>query len=91
MTNKELISEVAKVTGFTSKDVEKVIGTMAGVIVSEASEGKDTSVLGLGKFKVKTRFARNGRNPKTGEAVQIPEKKVPVFVPEKSFKTLLNQ
>lgn len=79
MKKDELIDAIAGDAGMTKRDVERVIDGL-GEVASAALAGGDEIVLpGLGKFKTKTRAARNGRNPHTGEAMQIPAKTVVDF------------
>jgi DNA-binding protein HU-beta len=79
MKKDELIDAIAGDAGMTKRDVERVIDGL-GEVASAALAGGDEIVLpGLGKFKTKTRAARNGRNPHTGEPLQIPAKTVVDF------------
>lgn len=79
MKKDELIDAIAGDAGMTKRDVERVIDGL-GEVASAALAGGDEIVLpGLGKFKTKTRAARSGRNPHTGEPLQIPAKTVVDF------------
>lgn len=86
MNQAELILKTAAVSGISKKDVEHVLKT-AGEVVSTALVDEGEAVLpGLGKLSVTQRAARTGRNPKTGEAIEIPAKKVPHFSAAKALK-----
>lgn len=94
MTKNELIDAVAEETGVTKKDTGEVINQTIDTIMnhlrSEAKKDEEdrdnVQLIGFGTFEVKDRSARKGRNPQTGEEIQIPARKVPVFRSGKSFK-----
>jgi DNA-binding protein HU-beta len=86
MNQAELISKVASISGETRKAVEAVLKTTADVIAAELEEGGEVALPGLGKLQVKNRAARPGKNPKTGEAITIPAKRVPHFSAAKALK-----
>lgn len=77
MTKQELIVEVAKTTKFPKTEVETVVSSVIDTIVKNI--GKGVVLTGFGTFKVSKRKARTGRNPKTGESIQIPAMSVPRF------------
>jgi DNA-binding protein HU-beta len=74
----------------TKKEAAAWIDAVAGAITAEMVEGGEVAVPGLGKFKVEERAARAGRNPATGEAIQIPAKWVVTFAPTKALREALN-
>jgi len=94
MTKNELIDAVAEKTDVTKKDTGKVVNetidTIMNYLKSEANKAEDdrdnVQLIGFGTFEVKDRSSRKGRNPQTGEEIQIPARKVPVFRSGKSFK-----
>jgi len=86
MNQSELIAKVAAISGESRKAVESVLKTTADVIGATLQEGAEVTLPGLGKLSVNARAARTGRNPKTGEAVEIPAKKVPHFSAAKALK-----
>lgn len=86
MNQSELIAKVAAISGESRKAVEAVLKTTSDVIGATLQEGADVTLPGLGKLSVNQRAARTGRNPKTGETVQIPAKKVPHFAAAKALK-----
>ena len=87
MNKAELIEAIAKVTQQTKADTERTVDAFIDV-VSENIKKKDGGVklVGFGTFAVSARKARVGRNPQTGEEIQIPARKVPVFRPGKELK-----
>lgn len=89
MNQSELIAKVAAISGETRKAVEAVLKTTGDVIASTLGEGGEVPLPGLGKLYVKDRSAREGRNPATGEAIQIPAGKSPGFKAAKSLKDSL--
>ncbi|MFW6282062.1 MAG: HU family DNA-binding protein [bacterium] len=94
MTKTELIAAVSKKTDFLKKDVDQVVNTTIDTIVAylgeeakKSEEKRDNlKIRGFGKFEVRDRNERKGRNPQTGEEVTIPERKVPFFKAGKTFK-----
>ena len=86
MNQSELVAKVAGISGESRKTVEAVLKTTADVIAAELQEGGEVALPGLGKLGVKAREARTGRNPKTGEQIAIPAKRVPHFSASKALK-----
>ena len=91
MTKAELVEEVAGVTDLTRKDSEVIVDTLFEAVVKALRAGDKLEVRGFGSFRVRERNARMGRNPKTGEKVEVPAKRVPYFKPSKELKDLINQ
>ncbi|HHW17399.1 MAG TPA: HU family DNA-binding protein [Firmicutes bacterium] len=81
MNKTELIAKVAQAAGMTKKDTEKVINSFIDVVQDALAQGDTVAILGFGTFLARERPAREGRNPRTGEPIQIPAGKVPVFRP----------
>ena len=79
MNKTELIAAVAGKTNITKKDTEAVIAATLDVITEALSKGDKVALAGFGIFEVKTREARTGRNPRTGETMEIAASKVPSF------------
>lgn len=89
MNKKELIRTVAGQLGYTQKDVTAVIETACEVIGNTVKDGTEVSIIGFGKFKPVLRKATTGRNPNTGEAMEIPEKTMIRFAPSAALKNLV--
>jgi len=81
LTKKDLVLEVAKDTGITQVDVKRVIQRTLDRVIEHLKEGKTLELRNFGVFKVRQRAPRRGRNPKTGQEVPVPSKRVVVFKP----------
>ena len=81
LTKKDLVLTVAKDTGITQVDVKRVIQQMLHQVIESLKEGKTIELRNFGVFKVRQRAPRRGRNPKTGQEVPVPPKRVVVFKP----------
>ena len=79
MTKKEIVTKIADWTDIKQIDVKKVMQLTLDILVESLSKSETVELRNFGIFKVKSRKARLGRNPKTGESVQIPEKKAVTF------------
>jgi len=91
MTKAELIEKVAeKVDGLSKKQTEVVINTIFDSVKRALAAGDKIEIRGFGSFKIRNRRKREGRNPKTGEPVRVPAKKVPFFKPGKELKELVD-
>lgn len=78
MTKADLINAVADM-GLTKRKAGEAVNCVLDSIKDALSKGERVQLIGFGSFEVKKRSARKGRNPQTGEAINIPAKKVPVF------------
>lgn len=86
MNKTELIAAVAEKADLSKKDAEAAITAAVEAITGELIEGEKVQLVGFGSFEVKTRAARVGRNPKTGEEIPISEARLPVFKAGKALK-----
>jgi len=87
MANKaELIGKVAELTGLTKKDSTQAVDAVFSVIQEELAKGEKVQLIGFGNFEVRERAARKGRNPQTGEEIEIAASKVPAFKAGKALK-----
>jgi integration host factor subunit beta len=91
MTKADLVETVAKEAEMTKKDAEQLVEIIFDSIVGTLNKGEKIELRGFGSFRVRERDARKGRNPKTGEAVNIPAKRVAYFKPGKELKELINK
>eukprot|EP00614_Pseudopedinella_elastica_P013894 CAMPEP_0172586554 /NCGR_PEP_ID=MMETSP1068-20121228/5918_1 /TAXON_ID=35684 /ORGANISM="Pseudopedinella elastica, Strain CCMP716" /LENGTH=99 /DNA_ID=CAMNT_0013381405 /DNA_START=160 /DNA_END=459 /DNA_ORIENTATION=+ len=82
----EFIDMVAEKTSLSKKDVNEVISASFETIMDAVTDGKKVTFLGFGSFEPRDRKARTGRNPKTGEPLQIAASRAPAFAPSKVFK-----
>ena len=85
MVKADLVSAVAEL-GMTKKQSAAAVDAMIAAITKALTKGDRVSLIGFGTFSVKKRKARTGRNPRTGKALKIPAKKVPVFSAGKALK-----
>ena len=86
ITKKELAELVSEKTGCTKKDANDVVNSIFDEITETIKKGEIADITGFGKFVLKQRKARTGKNPATGEAIQIPASKAPGFRPAKALK-----
>ena len=91
MTKAVLVEEVAQVTDLTKKHAEVIVETVFGSIMDALRRGEKIELRGFGSFRLRQREPRKGRNPKTGDRVDVPPKKVPYFKPGKQLKELINR
>jgi len=81
VTKKDIVLKIANDTGIKQIDVKKVVQRSLDFITESLSRGETVELRNFGIFKVKSRKARTGRNPRTGEEVPVPPKKVAIFKP----------
>jgi integration host factor subunit beta len=91
MTKAELVEDVARAAELTKKDAERLVEIVFESIIETLNQGEKIELRGFGSFRVRERGARRGRNPKTGDPVDIPAKRVPYFKPGKELKELINE
>jgi len=91
MTKAELVDEVARVVSLTKKQAETIVNIVFDSIVDSLRSGQKIELRGFGSFRLRNRKSRTGRNPKTGEKVDVPSKKIPYFKPGKELKELINK
>jgi len=91
MTKAELIDKIAdKKQGLTRKQVEVIVNTVLDGIKDALSREDKVEIRGFGSFRVRHRRAKEGRNPKTGETVSVPPKKVPFFKAGKEMREMVD-
>ncbi len=90
MNKQELINAVAEKAGLSKKDIEAAVNAVINTITDALAEGDTVKIVGFGNFEVKTRAARQGRNPSTNEPIEIPACKAPVFKAAKALKDAVN-
>jgi integration host factor subunit beta len=91
MTKAELVDEVGREAALTRKHSEVIVDAVFSTIVDALQRGDKIELRGFGSFRVRRRGSRTGRNPKTGQGVVVPAKKVPYFKPGKELRELLNR
>ena len=90
MNKNDLIDAVAERTSLAKSDAARAVEAVLGAITDSLQKGDAVTLSGFGTFAVKTRAARTGRNPRTGEAIQISASKVPGFKAGKGLKDAVN-
>lgn len=91
MNKTEMISVVAeKIEGATKKDITVVVDTVFETIKEAVASGEKVQLVGFGNFEVTERAARTGRNPQTGQTIEIAASKSPKFKAGKAFKDIVN-
>ena len=90
MNKAELIDAVAAAADLPKGEASRAVEAVTQAIADELSKGGQVAVVGFGTFQVKHRAARTGRNPKTGDALQIPASNVPSFKAGKALKDAVN-
>ena len=91
MTKAELVEDVARAVELSKKDAERLVEIVFESVIDTLNQGEKIELRGFGSFRVRERGARRGRNPKTGNPVNIPAKRVPYFKPGKELKELINE
>jgi len=91
MTKAALVEEVARVADLTKKHAEIIVDTVFRSIIDALHRGEKIELRGFGSFRLRRREPRKGRNPKTGDRVDVPSKRVPYFKPGKELKELINR
>jgi len=91
MTKAELVEEVSRVSDLTKKHSEVIVETVFRSIIDALHRGEKVELRGFGSFRLRRREPRKGRNPKTGDRVDVPSKRVPYFKPGKELKELINR
>jgi integration host factor subunit beta len=91
MTKADLIEEVSRLAELTRKDSEVIVETIFDSVVRALRTGDKIEIRGFGSFRTRQRKPRVGRNPKTGDRVEVPPKKIPFFKPSKELKDMVNR
>lgn len=86
MNKADLVNAVAERTGLTKKQSEAAVTALVEAIEEALKKGERVSLVGFGTFEVRSRRPRTGRNPQTGQTIQIPAGKVPAFKPGKALR-----
>ncbi|HEY3491163.1 MAG TPA: integration host factor subunit beta [Candidatus Deferrimicrobiaceae bacterium] len=91
MTKSDLVEKLSeKVSNLTKKECEEIVDTVFENMKKALHKGEKIEIRGFGSFTVRTRRAKEGRNPKTGDKVAIPEKRIPFFKVGKELRELVN-
>ena len=90
MNKQELLEQVSTQSGLTKEDTQKAIDAIFNALSESLSKGEAATLVGFGSFKVTERAAREGRNPRTGEAISIAASKAVRFSPGKTLREAIN-
>ena len=90
MNKTELVAAIAEESGLSKKDAEKALKAFTSVVEKELKKGEKIQLVGFGTFEVSERAARTGKNPRTGEQIEIAAAKTPKFKAGKALKDALN-
>jgi len=91
MNKADLVSAVAEKTDLSKKDVAKAVDAVFEMIAEALRNGEKVQLVGFGNFEIRERSARKGRNPQTGEEIDIPASRVPAFKPGKALREGIQQ
>ncbi|HLC25487.1 MAG TPA: integration host factor subunit beta [bacterium] len=91
MTKADLVEMVSERITLNKKQTEVLVETVFGTITKALAKGDKVELRGFGSFRVRTRDPRDGRNPKTGDSVRIPAKKVPFFKAGKELREIVDR
>ena len=86
MNKATLIAKIAEKSELNKKQAEAALAAFTDTVVEALKEGEKVQLMGFGTFELKERAARTGRKPSTGETIEIPAKKSPIFKAGKGFK-----
>ena len=90
MNKNDLVATVASSAGLSKADAAKAVDSVFNAITDSLKKGGDVRLVGFGTFSVASRAATQGRNPRTGETINIPASKQPKFKPGKALKDAVN-
>jgi len=90
MTKADLVEEVVQVSSLSKRHAEIVVNTVFESIIDALRRDDKIELRGFGSFRVRRRRSRQGRNPKTGDRVEVPAKRIPYFKPGKELKDVIN-
>lgn len=91
MNKTDLVNAVAETSELSKKDAGKAVDAVFQTIMDTLKTGEKVQIIGFGNFEVRDRAARKGRNPQTGEEIQIPASKVPAFRAGKALKDAVKE
>ena len=91
LTKAALIEEVAHAAGLTKRRAEIIVDTLFGAIAEALHQGEKIELRGFGSFRLRRRGPHRGRNPRTGDRVDVPSKRIAYFKPGKELKELINR
>lgn len=91
MTKADLIEKISLMTAFTKKESSEIVERVFDVVKSTLEAGENIKIAGFGNFEVKEKAARRGRNPQTGEAIEITQRRIVTFKPSLVLRKSINE
>jgi len=91
MNKTDLVNAVAEASDLSKKDAGKAVDAVFETVMDTLKSGEKVQIIGFGNFEVRDRAARKGRNPQTGEEIQIPASKVPAFRAGKALRDAVKE
>lgn len=91
MNKTDLVNAVAETSDLSKKDAGKAVDAVFDTVMNTLKTGEKVQIIGFGNFEVRDRAARKGRNPQTGEEIQIPASKVPAFKAGKALRDAVKE
>lgn len=91
LTKADLVLEVVRATDLPRRQAEVIVNTVIESLIDSLQRGEEIELRGFGSFRIRQRGSRIGRNPRTGETVEVPPKRIPYFRPGKDLRELLNE
>lgn len=91
MTKAEIVEKVAEKIGFTKKESQDLVESVFSLLKNTLESGEEVKISGFGKFEVKRKKDRTGRNPQTGEAITITARRILTFKPSAVLRSAVNQ
>jgi integration host factor subunit alpha len=91
MNKADLIEKISLMTTFTKKESSEIVDRVFDIVRSTLEAGENIKIAGFGNFEVKEKAARRGRNPKTGEVIEIAPRRVLTFKPSQILKKSINE
>ncbi|EPQ6932586.1 HU family DNA-binding protein [Pseudomonas aeruginosa] len=91
MTKSDIVNAVADRAGLSKADAGRALSAVLDTLTDTLKRGESVSLVGFGTFAVKTRAARTGRNPQSGQSMDIPASRIPSFKPGKALKDSVNE
>ena len=90
MTKADLVEKVTRLGDLTRRDGEVIVETVFDSVISALQSGDKIEIRGFGSFRIRQRNPRIGRNPNTGDRVEVPAKRLPYYKPSKELRDLVN-
>ena len=91
MTKADIVEKISLMTDFTKRESAEIVECVFDLVKSTLGEGKNLKIAGFGNFEVREKAARRGRNPQTGEVIEITPRRVLTFKPSQVLKKSLNE